>query len=133
MIDIGLLGRIPDNFTVVPSAPQIELHPNVEVFVSHGGLNSTMESLCFGVPRVIIPSIREQSLTARRVQKKGLGVVLDHAKLIPDDSRRSTRCGAYGRPGPDIRTRIGDMQRLTQGSGGARQATEAEINFTGQM
>jgi MGT family glycosyltransferase len=125
-IDIGALGPLPENFVVMRSAPQLELLPNVDVFVSHGGLNSTMESLYFGVPLVVIPSIKEQRLTARRVQGMGLGSVLEHGQLTPETLREAVRTAACDQ---EIRSRVKSMQKLVQSAGGSRRATEAIINF----
>lgn len=47
------------------------------VFVTYSGMNSTMESLYYGVPRVGLPQMPEQMITAQRVKELGLGTVLD--------------------------------------------------------
>ncbi len=125
-IDIDVLGPVPENFIIVPSAPQLALLPKVDVFVSHGGLNSTMESLYFGVPLVVVPSIREQKLTARRVQELGIGVVLDHAGLTPDTLREAAL--TVGRD-TGIRDRMIEMRQLTRAAGGAKRAAAAIIHF----
>jgi MGT family glycosyltransferase len=125
-IDIGALGPLPENFAVMRSAPQLELLPNVDAFVSHGGLNSTMESLYFGVPLVLIPSIKEQHLTARRIQGMGLGSVLEHGQLTPETLREAVRTVACDQ---GIRSRVKSMQKLVRSAGGSRRATEAIINF----
>ena len=125
-IDIGALGPLPENFVVMRNAPQLELLPNVDAFVSHGGLNSTMESLYFGVPLVVVPSIKEQRLTARRVQGMGLGLVLEHGQLTPEILREAVRTVACDR---EIRRRVKSMQKLVRSAGGSGRATEAIINF----
>src|SRR6202008_977217 len=126
-INIGSLAPFPENFVVKPSVKQIELLPNVDVFVSHGGLNSTMESLYFGVPLVVIPSIREQRLTARRVQELGLGIALGREELTPENLRECARIAARNSA---MRTRVKVMQQLTRAAGGFRRATEALVKFT---
>jgi MGT family glycosyltransferase len=125
-IDIGALGPLPENFVVMRNAPQLELLPNVDAFVSHGGLNSTMESLYFGVPLVVVPSIKEQRLTARRVQGMGLGLVLEHGQLTPETLREAVRTVACDQ---EIRRRVKSMQKLVRSAGGSGRATEAIINF----
>jgi MGT family glycosyltransferase len=125
-IDIGALGPLPENFVVLRSAPQLELLPNVDAFVSHGGLNSTMESLYFGVPLVVVPSIKEQRLTAGRVQGMGLGLVLEHGQLTPETLREAVRTVACDQ---EIRRRVKSMQKLVRSAGGSERATEAIINF----
>jgi MGT family glycosyltransferase len=125
-IDIVSLSPFPENFVVEPSVPQLELLPNVDVFVSHGGLNSTMESLFFGVPLVVIPSIREQRLTGRRIQELGLGIVLDHENLTPETLRETVRKIARD---PEIRARVKRMQHIVRSSGGSHRAVEAIVKF----
>lgn len=125
-IDLASLQPFPDNFAVVRSVPQIALLPSVDVFVTHGGLNSTMESLYFGVHLVVVPSIGEQRLTASRVQELGLGIVLDHETLTPESLRRSARAVARD---PGIRARVKAMQHKARTAGGFMRATEAIHRF----
>src|SRR5262249_40511123 len=60
-VDPTALGPIPDNFLVSSYVPQLEILPRTQVFVTHGGMNSTMESLYYGVPMVVIPQMIEQA------------------------------------------------------------------------
>ena len=64
-VDAATLGEPPGNFTVAPHFPQLELLPHMQAFVTHSGMNSTMEALHFGVPMVSIPQMPEQSVTSR--------------------------------------------------------------------
>lgn len=48
------------------------------VFVTHGGMNSVLEGLHFGVPMVIIPQQVEQFLIGQAVADSGAGLVLRH-------------------------------------------------------
>jgi len=73
-VDVHALGPIPEHFVVRPHLPQTSLLEHVDVFVTHGGLNSVMESVRAGVPMVVLPGTREQQLTAARVAERGLGV-----------------------------------------------------------
>lgn len=70
------LGPIPDNFIVQPVVPQLELLPKVDLFVTHGGMNSVSEGLYFDVPLVVVPRHIEQALNGRQVARQGAGVVL---------------------------------------------------------
>ena len=81
-------------------------------------MNSTMESLYYGVPMVVIPQMPEQAMTARRVDELGLGLMLDKntltseslllsVKRIMDDpsfQTRSPRCRGYKRAADAIIT-----------------------------
>ncbi|GCE23999.1 hypothetical protein KDK_77990 [Dictyobacter kobayashii] len=67
------LGPVPDNFIVHPYVPQLDVLARSSIFISHGGMNSIMEALSYGVPLIIIPQLPEQELTARRVVELDLG------------------------------------------------------------
>jgi MGT family glycosyltransferase len=125
-IDLAALTPIPENFHVERFVKQAALLKNVDVFVTHGGLNSTMESLYLGVPMVVVPGIGEQRLTAGRVQELGLGVVLQQETLTAEILATTTRKVALN---PDIRTRLRAMQSLTRMAGGFKLAAEAIIDF----
>eukprot|EP00038_Savillea_parva_P014983 m.12595 g.12595 ORF g.12595 m.12595 type:complete len:542 (+) comp2961_c0_seq1:151-1776(+) len=49
----------------------------VDVFVSHGGMNSVHEALYHGVPLVCLPHIGDQIYNANVVQSSGAGVMID--------------------------------------------------------
>jgi MGT family glycosyltransferase len=125
-IDLAALTPIPGNFHVARFVKQSALLSDVDVFVTHGGLNSTMESLYFGVPMVVVPGIGEQRLTAGRVQELGLGVVLQQETLTAEILATTTRNVALD---PDIQTRVKAMQSLTRMAGGFKRAAEAIIDF----
>lgn len=55
--DVGTLGTPPPNVLVADHVPQLEILARAAVFVSHAGMNSTMESLHAGVPMVLLPDI----------------------------------------------------------------------------
>ncbi len=69
-------GEIPANFSIYNSVKQVEVLQNVDVFVSHCGMNSVNESLYFEVPLVMFPQTTEQGGVARRVSDLGAGVYL---------------------------------------------------------
>gem|GEM_PF-336602 len=75
------LGPIPRNVAIYPHIPQVALLQHAALFISHGGMNSTMEALSYEVPLVVIPQIEEQMITADNVVKMGLGMKLDRPKL----------------------------------------------------
>jgi MGT family glycosyltransferase len=75
------LGPLPPNIAVFPHIPQVALLQHADLFVSHGGMNSTMEALTYEVPLVVIPQIEEQMITARNVTEMGLGLKLERPTL----------------------------------------------------
>lgn len=76
--DPAALGSSPANVIVRRFVPQLEALRQAAVFVTHGGMNSVLEALHFGVPMVVIPQQVEQLLIGQTVADRGAGVVLRH-------------------------------------------------------
>ncbi len=72
------LGNIPNNFEVKNTVEQIKVLQNVDVFITHCGMNSVNESLYYGVPMVLYPQQEEQGMVAKRVSDLGAGVFLKY-------------------------------------------------------
>jgi MGT family glycosyltransferase len=125
-IDKRALGPVPPNFLLAPHVRQLELLPQTSVFVTHGGMNSAMESLYHGVSMVVIPPMAEQAMTAQQVQELGLGV-----SLHPDDITVETLREAVTRVStdPTIYTRTRSMQQTVHAAGGHLRATDAIMEF----
>ncbi|KFK39498.1 hypothetical protein AALP_AA3G251600 [Arabis alpina] len=73
----GFLDRTEGRGKVIGWAPQVVVlaSPAIGGFVSHGGWNSTLESLWFGVPMAIWPLYAEQKFNAfEMVEELGLAV-----------------------------------------------------------
>src|SRR5262249_49483026 len=67
------LGTLPVNTIVVRRAPQLALLKRVALCITHGGLNTVLESLALGVPMVAIPSCFDQPGVAARIAYHGVG------------------------------------------------------------
>lgn len=74
----AVLGQTPSNIIVRSVVPQLEALRHAAVFVTHGGMNSVLEALHFGVPMVIVPQQVEQLLIGQTVTERGAGCVLRH-------------------------------------------------------
>ena len=70
------LGMLPGSPLVVDYAPQLELLPPTALTVTHAGLNTTLESLSYGVPLVAIPICNDQPGVAARIAWTGAGAVV---------------------------------------------------------
>uniref|UniRef100_A0A915HXR2 UDP-glucuronosyltransferase n=1 Tax=Romanomermis culicivorax TaxID=13658 RepID=A0A915HXR2_ROMCU len=57
------------------------LHPNTKLFITHGGIKSTTETICAGVPAVVIPFFAEQIRNAHLMAKSGCGLPLLKSNL----------------------------------------------------
>lgn len=66
--------------------PQIDIlcHPNVKVFMSHGGLMGTSESVYCQKPTIVTPIYGDQYLNAAALEHRGMGIVLHYNQLTTD-------------------------------------------------
>lgn len=78
------LKNIPENVHIYDFVPQTKVLELADVFVTHGGMNSISEAFTYGVPMVVIPHMSDQPVNAKRVDKLGLGKILDYRKLNKD-------------------------------------------------
>jgi MGT family glycosyltransferase len=129
-VDRGLLRPIPDNCTVSDHVPQLEVLARADAFLSHGGMNGTMESVYFGVPLVVLPHTREQEATAGRLVELGLGLQLDETTTTAEQLRE-----AVERVSSELsfRERAWAMQRELRDAGGYRRAAGLLQDFAGKQ
>ncbi|MGE0174908.1 MAG: macrolide family glycosyltransferase [Oligoflexales bacterium] len=127
-VDITALGKFPTNFTVRPHVPQLEVLQHASVFVTHGGMNSTMEGLGFGVPLVALPQMFEQAITARRIEEMGVGISLDGRELEASLLRQAVEDVANS---SNAKSRVRVVQEAITASGGVRAAAQAVENHLG--
>ncbi|PSN51253.1 hypothetical protein C0J52_11770 [Blattella germanica] len=59
-------------------------HPNIRLFITHGGLLSTQEALDRGVPVVGIPVFADQFLNSNRAVLAGYGIRLDYSNVTEE-------------------------------------------------
>ncbi len=115
------LGEKPENFTVTPYVPQVELLQEASLFITHGGMNSTMESLTYGVPMVVIPQIEEQEITAKRVHNMNLGRYLPRSAVTAQTLAKAV---AEVASSSEIRGNVSHMQRQIEVAGGPVRAAD---------
>ncbi|KAG5880367.1 hypothetical protein JTB14_029493 [Gonioctena quinquepunctata] len=80
--DEALPGQ-PLNVLVKKWFPQQDIlaHPNVKVFMTHGGLLSTTEAVHHGVPMIAIPTYGDQMANSNFAKHIGFGLVLPFSDL----------------------------------------------------
>jgi MGT family glycosyltransferase len=67
------LGPLPDNFLVCPYVPQLQVMSQANLYIGHGGLNTVLEALWYGVPMQLFPQGADQYWVAQRVKQLGAG------------------------------------------------------------
>jgi UDP:flavonoid glycosyltransferase YjiC (YdhE family) len=125
--NVATLGPVPENFLLRSSVPQLEVLQQTTVFLTHGGMNSVMEALWYGVPMVVVPQMTEQVITAHRVEELGLGLALEKPAVSVASLQEAVRRVASDE---EIHTRVQQMQQSTRQMGGARRAADAVLRFS---
>lgn len=86
LLKTGDLGDLPPNALAVHYTPQLRLLERVDAMITHGGANSVMEALSFGVPILIHPICNDQPLQARYVESSGAGRRIDLDRATPAEA-----------------------------------------------
>jgi zeaxanthin glucosyltransferase len=116
------IGQLPGNPIVVDYAPQLDLLSRATLTITHAGMNTTMQSLYFGVPLVAIPLTHDQPAIAARLEKTGAGIVIPPSRLNSVRLREALRAALV----PDNIYRM-QAQRLSYAcrcAGGVERAAD---------
>uniref|UniRef100_A0A1Y1MYZ1 UDP-glucuronosyltransferase n=1 Tax=Photinus pyralis TaxID=7054 RepID=A0A1Y1MYZ1_PHOPY len=81
----------PDNVKLGKWLPQQDIlgHPNIKLFVTHGGLLSIIETIYHGVPIVGIPIFGDQEMNMAVVEADGYGKLLRFSALTEETFRKA--------------------------------------------
>nr|XP_023024207.1 UDP-glucuronosyltransferase 1-8-like [Leptinotarsa decemlineata] len=76
-----------DNIRISKWFPQQDIlaHPNVKLFITHGGLLSTIETIYHGVPILALPIFGDQKMNAARAVAGGYALSLPITKITEDN------------------------------------------------
>jgi MGT family glycosyltransferase len=77
--------ELADNMVGAEFLPQTTLIPQVDAVITHGGNNTTTESLHFGKPMVLLPLFWDQYDNAQRMHELGFGVRLGTYTFTEDE------------------------------------------------
>lgn len=121
-VDISEFAEVPTNVEIRPHFPQVAVLRHSDAFVTHAGMNSTMEALHFGVPTVAVPQFPEQRANARRTQELGLGNLLEATEITTVTLRNAVDTTAGDERGG---ANLVEMRRLIRDCGGAEAGADA--------
>ncbi|XP_031630557.1 UDP-glucuronosyltransferase 1-3-like isoform X2 [Contarinia nasturtii] len=117
------LANQPSNVLIRKWMPQKDIlcHPNVRVFVSHGGLMGSSEAAYCGVPAVLTPMYGDQFHNSMAVKARGMGFIVQYediteksvkaaiAEALGTDAQQNAKTVSYSyrnRPMSPLKTAI---------------------------
>jgi MGT family glycosyltransferase len=125
--DSKSLGPVPANVVVRNYVPQLTiLQHHADVFLTHGGMNSVMESCYFGVPMMVLALQPETQITADQVESKGLGKRLDADDLT---GRRLREVADRTVADIGLRNNMRVIQQELRTGGGAHLAVDTIVAY----
>lgn len=77
---------LPKNIRIEKWLPQRAVldHPNVKVFITHGGYGGTTESIYNGKPMLAIPFFGDQKKNAAEIERQGYGLTLEMEEVTEE-------------------------------------------------
>jgi MGT family glycosyltransferase len=113
--------ELADNMVGEEFLPQVSVLPQVDLVITHGGNNTTTESLHFGKPMIVLPIFWDQHDNAQRIDETGFGVRLPTYSLgegdLPEAIDRLLADRALG-------ARLADVSKRLQAAPGNERAAE---------
>uniref|UniRef100_A0A6B2EIL5 Putative udp-glucuronosyltransferase n=1 Tax=Phlebotomus kandelakii TaxID=1109342 RepID=A0A6B2EIL5_9DIPT len=81
------LKDLPSNVLLQKWIPQVDVlaHRNVVLFINHGGIFGTQESIYYGVPMLTIPFYGDQFRNAYRSQARGHALVIEYDDISEEN------------------------------------------------
>jgi MGT family glycosyltransferase len=129
--DPALLGDLFGDPVVVGYAPQLELIQRSALTISHGGLNTALESLAWGVPMVVLPVTYDQPGVGARVEWSGVGRSIPVGRVTVERLREAVRLVLRN---PAYRVRARQMQSRIEAADGLNRAADlVELAFAGRL
>lgn len=112
------LGSLPPHWIARRYFPQVAILPFCDLTVCHGGHNTLMESLTYGVPLLVGPFSSDQFGSAADVETFGLGAVFDPNRSTAQEIRELASVARSSQPrvaelGERLRNQSGAKEVLT--------------------
>ena len=124
-VDAAALGAIPENAVVQSSVPQLAVLERAALFITHGGMNSVLESLSYGVPMLVLPQHLEQLTIGMTVAERGAALVRrEHLAGQPVPAAALRREVQRILAEPRFTAAAASLQSELRATGGPRQAAD---------
>ena len=121
------LKDIPANVEVGQMVPQLDILSQASVFITHAGMGGTGEAIYYGVPMIAIPQMEEQAITARQIEKLGLGCAFLDKNAITSESLKAAIVKLLTEP--SYRATALDFSQDMKSLGGATASADAVMRF----
>jgi MGT family glycosyltransferase len=119
--DPAMLGELSGDPVVVGYAPQLDLIRRSALTISHGGLNTALESAAEGVPMVVLPVTYDQPGVGARVEWSGVGRSIPVGRLTVDRLHDAVHMVLDD---PAYRERAGQIQSSIEAADGLNRAAD---------
>ncbi len=129
-IDPASLQDIPANVEVGQMVPQLDILSQASVFITHAGMGGTGEAIYYSVPMIAIPQMEEQAITARQIEKLGLGCAFLDKNTITSESLRAAIVKLL--EDPSYKAVTHDYSEDMRSLGGAQASAAALMRFLRQ-
>lgn len=113
--------HVPDNFILCNFAPQLEILSKADLFITHGGMNSTHEGIYFEVPLMVVPQAGDQFLVAQTVVDNNLGVWLNSRRLTAKKLLKTAQSMVND---STIKSNLKRMSQALKNAGGYEKAAD---------
>ncbi|KZV27399.1 anthocyanidin 3-O-glucosyltransferase-like [Dorcoceras hygrometricum] len=117
----GFKERTREFGKIVSWAPQVRVlaHSSVGVFVTHGGWNSVLESVCNGVPMICRPFFGDQKLNGRMIEDSWkIGLTVKGGVFTKSETIEALECLISSEAIRENVNKLKDKAKEAVGSGG---------------
>jgi MGT family glycosyltransferase len=116
------LTHLPGEPLVRDYVPQTDILSRAALTLTHGGMNTTLQSLHFGVPAIALPLTHDQPAIAARLARSGAGLAIPLRSLTAPRLRAAIETALQQTS--IVRSRAKALQQHIAAAGGADRAAE---------
>ncbi len=120
LADTSFVSTLPREVVARRLTPQLKMLERADVCITHGGANTVMESIYFGVPQLVVPLCTDQPVNAFFVRSSGVGLEISPRDLTEERCADALkRLAAHDGREREMTRRV---QRAYRSADGARDA-----------